>query len=53
VGLNFGSRYYAFGWATGYGYQDGNKAASKAKSLCKAHTTGCGAPGYFCSRYIR
>jgi hypothetical protein len=52
VGLNFGSRYYAFGWATGYGYQDGNEAAGMANSSCNAYTSGCGTPGYYCSYYI-
>jgi len=53
VGLDFGSRYAAVSYASGYGGNDGSQAANKALSTCRQRDIGCAQPGYFCAQYIR
>lgn len=52
VALEYGKGQVVLATASGYGRDDANKAESKATSVCKAHTSDCGKPGYICSRYI-
>ena len=52
VGIDYGNNYVAISRATGFGGNDGSEAANEALTTCKAHTNGCGTPGYFCSQYI-
>jgi hypothetical protein len=52
VGIDYGNNYVAISRATGSGGNDGSEAANEALATCKANTSGCGTPGYFCSQYV-
>jgi len=52
VGIDYGRGWVAISRAVGYGLNDGSKAANGALLSCKAHTTGCGRPGYFCAKRV-
>ena len=52
VALEYGKGQVVLASASGYGSKDASEAESKAVSTCKAHASGCGKPGYICSRYI-
>jgi hypothetical protein len=52
VGIDYGVGVIVVSRASGYGSNDGSKAASKALSTCKSRARGCGRPGFYCAQYI-